>query len=215
MNFCRDRLHSSMPYPGSGGGGGISSIPTPAPPLPPRPGQQMTRPIYSASTPYSRGGMLPYSSYTNPMYGSYNSSYNPYATNYSSGMGMYGNRMYVPPPGGEPPSFLQIAEESSAPAFQSIDSFVSAFGSISMALESTFHAVYSSFRAVVGVADHLGRVKQVLSTLAIFRFFRWMFRRIMYLIGEEINCKLELIKLFFKLTKLLKLFCFCILFRNF
>lgn len=94
---------------------------------------------------------------------------------------MYGNRPFYD--AGEP-SFSQVAEESSASAFQSIESFVSAFGSISMMLESTFHALYSSFRAVVGVADHLGRVKQLFSALAVFRFFKWMFRRIMYLIGK-------------------------------
>ncbi len=112
--------------------------------------------------------MMPYSSYSSP---------------YSS-LGV-GGRPYYDPSG--EPTFSQLAEESSASAFQSIESFVSAFGSVSMMLESTFHALYSSFRAVVGVADHLGRVKQVFSALAIFRFFKWVWRRILYLIGNLSN----------------------------
>ncbi|ODN03558.1 Peroxisomal membrane protein PEX13 [Orchesella cincta] len=180
-----DRLHSSaVPFPGTGGGSATSTNQAP-PPLPPRPNQ--TRPIYSA---YNRGSMsmMPYSSYSSPYgvggyssaYGGY-SPYSPYSS-YSSG-GMFGSRPYSGYEQGGDPTFSQLAEESSASAFQSIQSFVSAFGSISMMLESTFHALYSSFRAVVGVADHLGRVKQVISALAIFRFFKWTFRRIMYLIG--------------------------------
>jgi peroxin-13 len=104
---------------------------------------------------------------------------------------MYGNRMgmgygasYGQNPMDMEPSFSQMADESAASAFQSIESFVSAFGSISAMLDSTFHALYSSFRAVVGVADQLGRVKQILSALAVFRFFKWVYRRILYLVGK-------------------------------
>ena len=45
------------------------------------------------------------------------------------------------------------------PAFQSIESIVHAFGSVSMMLESTFHAVHSSFQAVLGVAEHFSKMK--------------------------------------------------------
>lgn len=196
MFFCiyRGRLHSSaLPYPGTttGGGGGIASQQIPStlpPPLPPRVGQ--TRPLYSA---YNRSSIMPYSAtygggYSGP-YGSgglYSSPYNSYS-NYGSSYGMnpYGNRPF----GGygqlEDPSFSQMAEESASPAFQSIESFVGAFCSVSAMLESTFHALYSSFRAVIGVADHLGRVKQILSALTIFKFFKWVFRRFLYLIGMQ------------------------------
>jgi len=196
-----DRLHSTaVPYPGSGGGGSVTaSSASGAPPLPPRPGQgqgqSQYRPLYNAGgmSNYGGYGTRPMMSYgTGAMYNSGYSSpyYNPYSS-YSSPMGgMYGPSagrisMYGQPNSGTlgEPSFSQLAEESSASAFQSIESFVSAFGSISAMLESTFHAVYSSFRAVVGVADHLGRVKQVLSTLAVFRFLRWMVGRILYLVG--------------------------------
>lgn len=132
---------------------------------------------------------MPYSSYSSP-YSSFGyGMQNPYGMNYGygggscyGGIGGGGARPYYDPSG--EPTFSQLAEESSASAFQSIESFVSAFGSVSMMLESTFHALYSSFRAVVGVADHLGRVKQVFSALAIFRFFKWVWRRILYLIGN-------------------------------
>ncbi|CAL8101508.1 unnamed protein product [Orchesella dallaii] len=182
-----DRLHSTaIPFPGSGGGSAAAGNQAP-PPIPPRPNQ--TRPIYSA---YNRGSMMPYSSYSSPYgvggygggsYGGYgySSPYSQYSP-YSSG-GMFGSSPYSSYDQGGDSTFSQLAEESSASAFQSIQSFVNAFGSISMMLESTFHALYSSFRAVVGVADHLGRLKQVLSALAVFRFFKWMFRRVMYLIG--------------------------------
>lgn len=38
--------------------------------------------------------------------------------------------------------FIRLAEESSRPAFESIESIVHAFGSVSMMLESTYHAVH-------------------------------------------------------------------------
>ena len=59
--------------------------------------------------------------------------------------------------------FIQLAEESYLPAFQSIENIVHAFGSVSMMLESTFYAVHSSFQAVLGVAEHLSKMKLQLS----------------------------------------------------
>lgn len=46
--------------------------------------------------------------------------------------------------------FIQMAEENSRPAFQSIESVVGAVGSIAMMLENTFFAMTSSFRAILG-----------------------------------------------------------------
>lgn len=83
-------------------------------------------------------------------------------------------------------SFAQHAELSSRHAFQSIESVVQVFSSIAMMLESTFQAVYNSFRAVVGVADHFSRMKsqlaQIFSALAIFRTFRWLVRKFLVLL---------------------------------
>lgn len=82
--------------------------------------------------------------------------------------------------------FAQQAELSSRHAFQSVESVVQVFSSIAMMLESTFQAVYNSFRAVVGVADHFSRMKsqlaQVFSALAIFRTLRWLVRKFLVLL---------------------------------
>lgn len=43
-----------------------------------------------------------------------------------------------------------MAEESSRPAFESIQSVVYAVGSVAMMLENTFFALSSSFRAILG-----------------------------------------------------------------
>ncbi|UYV74214.1 PEX13 [Cordylochernes scorpioides] len=93
------------------------------------------------------------------------------------------------PLGGMPPenSFVRLAEESSRPAFQSIESIVHAVASISMMLESTYAAVHTSFRAVLGVADHFSRLRshlaQLLSTLAVLRTMRWLLRKALYILG--------------------------------
>ena len=44
--------------------------------------------------------------------------------------------------------FIRLAEENSRPAFETIQSIVNTFGSISMMFESTYYALYSSFRFV-------------------------------------------------------------------
>nr|CAD7411052.1 unnamed protein product [Timema cristinae] len=92
--------------------------------------------------------------------------------------------------GGPPISrFIRMAEDSTRPAFQTLESMVQAFGSVSFMMESTFHAVYNTFRAVMGVAEHLGRMRavfgQVLSTVAIYRFLLWAYRKFLYILGEN------------------------------
>lgn len=84
-----------------------------------------------------------------------------------------------------------MAEESSRPAFQSIESLVHAFGSVSFMLESTFNAIYNSFRAVLAVAENFGRLRtmfgQVYSTFAVMRILQWLYKKLLYLIGECIH----------------------------
>ena len=46
--------------------------------------------------------------------------------------------------------FIRLAEENSRPAFETIQSIVNTFGSISMMFESTYYALHSSFRSVRG-----------------------------------------------------------------
>jgi peroxin-13 len=81
-----------------------------------------------------------------------------------------------------------MAEESSRPAFQSLESMVQAFGSVSMMLESTFFAIHSSFRAVLGVAENFGRMRgmlaQVFSALTIFKAVRWAYHQLLVLFGN-------------------------------
>ncbi|KAJ8710099.1 hypothetical protein PYW07_009465 [Mythimna separata] len=83
--------------------------------------------------------------------------------------------------------FIQMAEESSRPAFDSIQSCVNAVGSVAMMLESTFFAITSSFRAILGVADNVSRLKsmfaQVWSTFAVIRTLNWIIRKLMVIIG--------------------------------
>lgn len=80
--------------------------------------------------------------------------------------------------------FIQIAEESSRPAFQSIESLVSAIGNIAAMLDSTFFAITSSFRAILGVAANFGRLRGVFAqfwqTFAIFRGLTWLYKKILY-----------------------------------
>nr|XP_054924561.1 peroxisomal membrane protein PEX13-like isoform X1 [Dermacentor andersoni] len=80
----------------------------------------------------------------------------------------------------------QLAEESTRGAFHSVEAVVQAFASVSLLLESTYQALHSSFRAVVGVADQFGRLKlhlaHTLSALALVRSLRWLLLRAWYLL---------------------------------
>lgn len=77
--------------------------------------------------------------------------------------------------------FIQMAENSSRPAFESIESLVSAIGNIASMLDSTFFALTSSFRAILGVAANFGRLRTVFAqfwtTFAIFRGLKWIYRK--------------------------------------
>lgn len=84
-----------------------------------------------------------------------------------------------------------MAEESSLPAFQTVESIVHAFGSVSMMLESTYHAVQTSFQAVLGVVSQFSKAKshisQVLSTIAAFRAIKYLYAKFLYLFGLATN----------------------------
>lgn len=157
------------------------------PPLPPRPIQQQQLQSYR------------------PAMGSFASSYSPYGSSiyggnvpysyggYGHGLGGY-NRL--PPAEDVAPSrFVQQAEESSRGAFQSIESIVQAFTSVSMMLDATFSAVYNSFRAVLDVANHLTRLRvhftRVFSAFALFRTLRYLYRRIQRLLGLRPDAEAE------------------------
>lgn len=162
------------------------------PPIPPRPDENALNRSYmgmpSQSYASNMGGG--FGSFGSPfgMYGSGYSSYGCGIPSYSRlGMGGYG-AAYGQPTDND---FVRIAEDSSRQAFQSIESIVQAFASVSMMLESTYFAVHSSFRAVLGVADHFSRLKgqmsQMLSALAIIKYLSWFVRRILYLLNLSEN----------------------------
>ncbi|XP_059622305.1 peroxisomal membrane protein PEX13 [Phlebotomus argentipes] len=83
--------------------------------------------------------------------------------------------------------FIQMAEETSRPALQSIENLVAAFGNIASMLDSTFFAINSSFRAILGVTANVGKLRslfaQFVSTFTLFRGLTWLWRKILYTFG--------------------------------
>lgn len=157
------------------------------PVLPPRPfGGQMASMVPNQMGMYG-GGM-----YGNSMYGGMNSNsgygMNPYSM---GGYGMnsfnrFGGGLFSGAYGCRDPMdaenrFIQLAEESSRPAFQSIESLVMAIGNIAAMLDSTFFALTSSFRAILGVAANFGRLRGVFakfwSTFALLRGVTWLYKK--------------------------------------
>lgn len=160
-----------------------------APPLPPRPPVQQTyRPSYSSFS----------SSYSTPFGSSsfYTPGYSPYGYGGGYGIGGYGHGRFLPHSEDVAPSrFVQHAEESSRGAFQSIESIVHAFGSVSMMLDATFSAVYNSFRAVLDVANHFTRLRahltRVLSAFALVRTLRYLYRRLQRILGRRVDTETD------------------------
>uniref|UniRef100_A0AC35U5Q0 Peroxin-13 n=1 Tax=Rhabditophanes sp. KR3021 TaxID=114890 RepID=A0AC35U5Q0_9BILA len=153
------------------------------PPLPPKPNQ------------YNGGGgdLNSGYGYNNPMYGynsggmnaPYNMGYsgnNMYGGNMNSGMYGGGNYMYNGAGTNQENSFVRLAEESTRGAFQSIESIVNAAASVANMLSSTHNAVFSSFRAVIGVVEQLSRLKMqmtgILESAFVFglirKFWKWL-----------------------------------------
>ncbi|CAC5414516.1 PEX13 [Mytilus coruscus] len=185
----------------SGAGGGLPPCCQPSaaagsgppPPVPTRPSQQSNYSRFSSpygySSPYSSMGM-----YGGGMYGGgYGGMSSPY-----SGGGMYGGGyggQYGSYGNGEYNGFARQAEENSRQAFQSVESIVNAFTSVSMMLDSTFQAVYNSFRAVIGVADNFSRLKHQLSSVfsafALFKFVRYLYRKVLVLLRLRPNMETD------------------------
>uniref|UniRef100_A0A1A9WR43 Peroxisomal membrane protein PEX13 n=1 Tax=Glossina brevipalpis TaxID=37001 RepID=A0A1A9WR43_9MUSC len=166
--------------------GNVRAMPPMPPPLPLAPASQ-----YNYGGGYSFGqnnhyggyGSL-YSSFPNGGYGGYgNNSFGGYGNNFGSygiGYNRFGGRNPLDPEA----RFIQMAEATSRPAFQSIESLVMAVGNIASMLDSTFFALTSSFRAILGVAANFGRLRGVFSqlwhTFAVFRTLNWIYRKILY-----------------------------------
>ncbi|XP_074062885.1 peroxisome biogenesis factor 13 [Macrotis lagotis] len=148
------------------------------PPILPRPSQQSGNSTLNTFRPAYTSFSSGYGAYGNSFYG----SYNPYNYGYG-GLGYNRFRMDDLPPS----RFVQQAEESSRGAFQSIESIVHAFASVSMMMDATFSAVYNSFRAVLDVANHFSRLKihftKVFSAFALVRTIRYLYRRLQQMMG--------------------------------
>lgn len=153
-----------------------------APPLPPRPNSlfQTSSSVYS---PY--GNNFGYGSFGNG-YGSFGmGGYNSFN---SFGYGGFGRPQFG---GGNPMDpemrFIQMAEESSRSTFQSIESVVSTIGNIATMLDSTYFALTSSFRAILGLAANFSHLRgffgRFFSTFAIFRSIIWIYKKLLYMIG--------------------------------
>ncbi|XP_064879083.1 peroxisome biogenesis factor 13 [Oncorhynchus nerka] len=187
--------------PGLSGPAGPPVLTRMVPPVPPRPVQsiQSYRPSY---------GSFPGSSYnpygSSSLYGGAYSPYSPYSGGYGMGGGLGGGLggslgySRFGQTGSEdvaPSRFVQQAEESSRGAFQSIESIVQAFTSVSMMMDATFSAVYNSFRAVLDVANHLTRLRmhftKVLSAFALVRTLRYLYRRIQRMLGLRRDGEVE------------------------
>ncbi|XP_030302551.1 peroxisome biogenesis factor 13 isoform X1 [Calypte anna] len=157
------------------------------PPILPRPSQQSGSTSLSAFRPA-------YSSSFSPGYGSYGTSFYGSYSPYSYGYGGLGYNRFraddIPPS-----RFVQQAEESSRGAFQSIESIVHAFASVSMMMDATFSAVYNSFRAVLDVANHFSRLKihftKVFSAFALVRTIRYLYQRLQRLLGLQTSSENE------------------------
>ncbi|EDW32297.1 GL10505 [Drosophila persimilis] len=170
--------------------GNVRALPNLAPPLPLSPFQQ---------TQYGYGGAYGNNSYAGG-YGGYNTGggfgggyggmgqfgsgwgapYRSYGGDFGGGYNRFGGMGGIDPE----QRFIQMAEASSRPAFQSIESLVSAIGNIASMLDSTFFALTSSFRAILGVAANFGRLRSVFAqfwtTFAIFRGLKWIYRKILF-----------------------------------
>lgn len=132
------------------------------PPLPPR------------SSSSSRHRMHRYSNYYHNGFGDYNGFYSPYSSSMFR-QHDYENR------------YIQMAEESAQPAFESIEAFIRGFSSVTMMLESTFQAMNMSFRAILGVAENVSKMRsaiiEFLSAFAILKVIYSFYRKILYFLG--------------------------------
>jgi len=80
------------------------------------------------------------------------------------------------------------AAENSRPAFESIQSVVQSFNSVSVMLESTLTAMQMSFQALLGVAENFTRLKMFMiklhSTIVSFKLARWFLTKLFYLLSK-------------------------------
>uniref|UniRef100_A0A1L8DVB0 Peroxisomal membrane protein PEX13 n=1 Tax=Nyssomyia neivai TaxID=330878 RepID=A0A1L8DVB0_9DIPT len=168
----------------------MGRIPTSLPPpLPPRLAAP-TQGFGAYSSPLYGGYQSPYG-YGGTTFGGFGGGYGGYNTGGYGTYGGYGAGTYGRYGGyrnlDAENRFIQMAEESSRPALQSIENLVAAFGNIASMLDSTFFAINSSFRAILGVTANVGKLRglftQFLSTFTLFRGLAWLWRKVLYSFG--------------------------------
>ncbi|XP_020286147.1 peroxisomal membrane protein PEX13 [Pseudomyrmex gracilis] len=116
-------------------------------------------------------------------YGGYGSfgSYLPYSGNSYGSIGGYS--------GDAEHRFQQYLEESTRSTFSVVETILHTFSSITMLLDSTYFALTSSFRAILSVADNIGKLRstigQLFSTFALLRVLKWAYRKVLMMLGVQ------------------------------
>ncbi|CEF71604.1 Peroxisomal membrane protein PEX13 [Strongyloides ratti] len=148
------------------------------PALPPRPNQFIGNNNETHNGVYSYNSTLGYNGLNNPYGIGYNNIY-PYNNMHNLFNGGNYNYSGITPES----NFVRLAEESSRGAFQSIESIVNAVASVAHMLSSTHNALFSSFRAVIGVVEQFSKLKVqligVLETFFIFKFIKKLWKYIL------------------------------------
>ncbi|KNE60773.1 hypothetical protein AMAG_06131 [Allomyces macrogynus ATCC 38327] len=124
-------------------------------------------------SPY--GSTTAYGGYSSATYGagSYGNAYNRYGVSSYGGYGTgayggYGSGAMMRPgmmgPNGAPNGNQEL-QSATAAAFEMLNSVVQSFGSMAAMLDSTLHATFSSFHAMMTVADQVGALRQYLGQI--------------------------------------------------
>lgn len=84
--------------------------------------------------------------------------------------------------------FFHYVEETTRPTFYLIETILHTFSSMTMLLESTYFALTNSFRAILNVAENIGKLRstlnQLFNTFALIKFLKWLYKKIIYTIGK-------------------------------
>lgn len=86
----------------------------------------------------------------------------------------------------------QQMEQGSQSTFQVLDQVVQAFGGLAQMLDSTFHATYSSFMAMVGVVEQFGMLRDYLSrALSLAALYSFVRRLVAWVTGRPAPVPVE------------------------
>lgn len=122
-------------------------------------------------------------SYNNQYRGFNGNSYNPIYSNYNN-YGIFGGHS-----SDAENRFFHYVEETTRPTFHLIETILHTFSSMTMLLESTYFALTNSFRAILNVAENIGKLRstlnQLFSTFALIKFLKWLYKKIIYTIGKD------------------------------